>query len=44
MQMEMEMDAQAEAELEIQWMIDEGVEAAVIVMFPDVFLTPPRRA
>lgn len=42
MQMELEMDAQAEAE--IQWMIDEGVEAAVIVMFPDVFLTPPRRA
>lgn len=42
MQMELEMDAQAEAE--IQWMIDEGVEAAVIVMFPNVFLTPPRRA
>lgn len=42
MQMEMEMDAQAEAE--IQWMIDEGVEAAVIVMFPDVFLAPPRRS
>lgn len=40
MQMEMGMDAEAE----IQWMIDEGVEAAVIVMFPDVFLTPPRRA
>ena len=43
MQMEMEMDAQAEAE--IQWMIDEGVEAAAIVILPDVFLTPlPRRA
>ena len=38
--MEMETDAEAE----IPWMIDEGVEAAVIVMFPDVFLTPPRRA
>ena len=41
--MEMEMDAQADAEAEIQWMIDEGVEAAVIVMFPDVFLTPQLR-
>lgn len=40
--MEMEMDAHAEAE--IQWMIDEGVEAAVIFMFPDVFLAPPRRS
>jgi hypothetical protein len=34
---EMEAEAEAEAEAELQWIVDEGIEAAVIIMFPDVF-------
>jgi hypothetical protein len=33
-----EMEVEVEADL--QWIMDEGIEAAVIIMFPDVFLRP----